>query len=280
MTTTVVTYTTEASGAQDGTFFFGGGWDGAVAVRMELDANLVFPSFGGVIFNLAPTLDSVGRPLDAPIISALELRLTTYPELVADPGAEVLEVWAVPEFVPADYSAVAGLQPFSRDEILVAATTATFTGVATVVSWTLGVYLTAGDAQTATCEENLTTARSYWAGSRWGGRIALSLRANGPSVGSNWGFNTAEAAGQAPQLLVTQSPFHSGHRVGGVGLRARARHCARSGLPAMTSKLVEDGYVRGVHVLPGWYDREDRAGLDIELPSTEGEVDDRNTGAS
>lgn len=113
----------------------------------------------------------------------------------------------------------------------------------------------------------------------WSGRLALSLQNLGTTQAAS--FRSGNLTLNVPSLMTNESLFHTGHDVGGVMKRGRARHCARSGLPANTADLIPDGYLDGgYHVLGDWWEPEDRAGLDYIIPASEGEIDDANTGSS
>ena len=91
---------------------------------------------------------------------------------------------------------------------------------------------------------------------------------------------TVVSTGASATIIDTETQFHTGHAYGGQRSRSRARHCARSGFPGHTADLVADGFLQGgFHVLPEHFEPEDSYNI-VELPDTEGEIDDKNTGAS
>src|SRR5574338_994772 len=97
---TTVSYTT-ASG-QDGTYV-GGGFD-ATQTSVGVFSGAPFPSQIGLVFDYGLSFDAGNRPLDPPILVSFQVQLTTASSVVADPGTEILELYAVPAAAPANYS--------------------------------------------------------------------------------------------------------------------------------------------------------------------------------
>ena len=189
------------------------------------------------------------------------------------------------ELAPANYSTA--LLPGNRGETFVGTrptligggefsrptTTLTFANPVAIIT-TMGL-----ENEAATGRANMYAMMQN---SNWSGRLALSINYLGNGAGRiPMTFRSGELTVGIPTLNTIDTPFHTGHNVGGIGRQGRARHCARSGLPANTADLIPDGYLEGAyHVLPDWWEPEDRSGLDYNLPSTEGEVDDAITGGS
>lgn len=244
---TVVTYTTDASGAQDGSDV--GGWDA------ELDgltlSTAFLPSTIGMLFNIGLSFNSSGVALDPPIVSDAQLRLTTHPSVVVDPGLDTIEVWCVPEAAPAEYGATK--LPFARAELKVSGANYVWNGVGTTLTLTIGTHTSA--AATATCKDNWQTIRALSIGSHlWSGKIALSLK--NLTGGFAFAFNSTESAGQSPELLLTQTPFFAGLIGGPLGKRRFVRD-GRFGMPALNTELVRDGYNPSLYVRAFDQDPED-----------------------
>lgn len=253
MSTSEVTYSTTSPTAQGG-IYVGGGWSDS-GDGISVFSGAPFPSQIGLVFSWDLGFDAAGRPIDPPRLVSQRLRLVTHNSVVADPGTEILELWAVPEAAPGNYSDV--LVPFTRSELLVAAANAQWAGAPTTVEFTLGTYLDAAHANTATCTTNVKTLRTlYWSTSRWSGRIALSIQAT-LSAGT-WTFDSAETpGGTPPALLSTECPFFTGVLGMPTNRRARVRRDAISGLPFMTDEAVESGYRKGLWVRPQSWDPPD-----------------------
>ena len=266
--TSIVPYLTSAAGAQDGSSV-AGGWND---VLDGLTLSLAPPttSFVGLTFDFGLRFSAMGTPLDPPIVSAGQLVLTTHPSVVADPGTSILEVWGVPETNPDLYSLAEA--PFTRSEILVAAANYVWSGVGTQVTFNLGTYLTAGNANTPACAANFELGRMLGTGSNfWNGRVSLSLRSLTP--GLVFTFCSAETAGaNAPQLRVTQTNFFSGLIGGPTGPRQRIVRDQRFAFPALNTEVVQDGVV-GMWVRPDDRDPEDLPATYRPKPG-EGSIDD------
>jgi hypothetical protein len=187
---------------------------------------------------------------------------------VETPGAAVADlgwnIFFVNELEPDDYSNSA--LPGVRDNELQIATVSPgdFVGAA------LHTFQIEASTDYAT---NQAVMRSMMMHAGWNKRLALSF------VSTETGTNVHTMS--RPLITSFEHDFHSGHAYGGQRSRSRARHCARSGLPAHTAELIEDGYTEGWHVLPDWWEPEDiKTRHPIELPDTESDIDDKNTGSS
>lgn len=237
---TVVTRTP----SQDG-HFIAAGWDDA-ADGIILSVAPAIPSTIGLTFNWGLTFSGT-LPLDPPIVSALTLTLTGHPAMAADPGADTVELWAVPTSAPADYSTP--LFPFNRSEVLIGAGAFAWTGVGTTVAVTAGTYLTAGNASTPTCRDNWQTIRAlYLSSSQWNGKLGLSLRNLGAGISLT--FNSLESVGTEPRLASTETSFFTGLVSGESGSRRRYVRDGRFGMPALNTELVRDGDQPGLWVRP------------------------------
>ena len=243
MPTQSVAHTTETANSQNGTYQAGGWIQGTG--ELDLYGGAPFPSWIGLVFSWELSVNSLGTVLDPPVFSpTLTLELTTHPNLVADPGAESVNIYAVPEVAPLNDSSA--LAPMARGELLVGVGTFGWTGVGTVFTTFLG--------NTAATLANLETMRlRYWGSALWSGRMAFTLEAAG--FASAIKFNGASAVGTAPTLTVVETAFHTG-RVG-EPFEGRSRHCPRSGLPLRTDHAIEDGYRRGLWVRQQSWDPRD-----------------------
>ena len=252
---------------QDGSFIFGGWDEGSDGILLSTPPQPT-PSTVGLTYDWSLRF-AAGRPLDPPIISTFTVVLTGHPAMAADPGVDVVEMYAVPQAVPADFSG--GLIPFGRGELLVGAGAFVWAGVGTAVSITIGVYLTVGHAQTPTCVANWDTIRMRSLGSSlWNGKLCLSFKNLG--VGQVLIFNSMESVGGGPVLSAVETSFFAGLIGGPTGPRQRFVRDQRFGFPALNTEVVQDGVV-GMWVRPDDRDPED-------LPATyrpksgEGSVDD------
>ena len=96
-------------------------------------------------------------------------------------------------------------------------------------------------------------------GNGWGGRIALVIRtANTVLAGDPIiQFISSESALPAPQLVLTYIPFHTGYMVDRGDQPGRATHSMRSGVPAPSYELMEDGWADGIWVTESEWDPDD-----------------------
>ena len=225
-----------------------------------------------------------GLPIVPPLVTLSSLVFREFASIGAVP-AGFFAVYYLDELAPANYSTA--LLPGTRGETFVGTrptligggvfsrpiTTLTFANPVAIITF-LGL-----EDEAATGRANMYAMMQN---SNWSGRLALSINYLGNGAGRvPMTFRSGELTADIPTLNTTDTPFHTGHNVGGIGRQGRARHCARSGLPANTADLIPDGYLEGAyHVLPDWWEPEDRSDLDYNLPSTEGEVDDAITGGS
>ena len=259
-----VTYTPTA---QDGHITAGGLWNDTDATLIPGDGTTADAnSWLGLILDFGDTTESErSLRLDPPIRQLSNLILT---ESGATASDCTLYLYFVNEFTPADYSDTA--LPGARGEAIAdnLVSTVTMNGASGTTSATFSF---ANDTPNG-------RLRSLMLNANWNGRLARSVQMFSNSS-AGIAFISTEGVGNSPTLTLEESNFHTGHNKK-FNVRGRARHCARSGLPANTVDLVEDGFTEGIHVLPEWWEPEDRMGLDIVIPDSEGEIDDKNTGSS
>lgn len=267
MATRTSTYSTSASGAQNG-YALGGGWVGDPG---ELIVSSVGSpdTYTGLVFTWGVELDALGRPLGPPVLLAeMTLTLVTTPAFTSDPGETTIELYVVPEAAPDDYGTET---PTLRDELLVAAVVVSLDEVPKSVVFELGTY-EGDDDQSETCATNLETMRTlYWSSSRWSGRAAFTVTI--PSGSFDWHFcSSTTPDGTAPVLTSVEESFHTG--IDGPLDKGRNRLCPRLGTPLYAVDAVEDGYRKGLMVDPRAWDPEDRSQLDFHPPPKEGVIDD------
>ena len=257
--------------------------------------NFLLPGNGGTAggwlglvfdFNAQGRTTEAGRglPIVPPLVTLSSLVFREFASIGAVP-AGFFAVYYLDELAPANYSTA--LLPGTRGETFVG-TRPTLIGGGTFnrPTTTLTFANPVAIITVLDLEDEAATGRTnmyaMMQNSNWSGRLALSINYLGNSAGRvGMAFKSGNAIFNIPTLNTIDTPFHTGHNVGGIGRQGRARHCARSGLPANTADLIPDGYLEGAyHVLPDWWEPEDRSDLDYNLPSTEGEVDDAITGGS
>lgn len=253
--------------SQDGSFI-AAGWDEGADGIILATAPQPAPSVIGLTYTWNLRFDGL-YPLDPPIISDFTLVLTGHPTMAVDPGADIVEVYAVPQETPADFSF--SIPPFSRGGILIGAGTFSWSGVGTTVTISAGVYRTGTDPQTPTCADNWATIRAlYLSSTRWNGKLCLSLQ--NVVAGQALTFNSNESAGGGPVLSSIETNFFAGLAGGPTGPRQRFVRDQRFGMPALNTELVQDGVV-GMWVRPEDADPEDLPATYRPKPG-EGSVDD------
>ena len=264
--------------AQDGAVFTGLG-----GIWIDTSGSLLSDTGQvGIIFDLSTAIDfdlTISQP------NKLIFQVNGSLPSTTDTG---VSIYLLDEAEPADYDDT--LIPGSRDEV----------SADNLVCTAMGDYI-GGDADWdsdtdftfelgSDYDDGVWTANatyqaildSFWARqiriSSWTGRLAFSLIYDDAS-GNRPLFFASENATEArrPRLGALEWAFNTGHDTGGVGRRGRAKSCARSGIPANTADLIEDGYRPGNWVLADWWEPEERFN-ETSPRDTEGEIDDKVTG--
>jgi len=124
--------------------------------------------------------------------------------------------------------------------------------------------------------ENQDKLFGYMNNSNWDGILGVNLYINGTEIGGLTDGATFHGGSNInrPVFSYDEAKFNTGHDVGGVNRHARAIHCTRSGLPAMSDQLVEDGWTEGLYVLGDWWESDDRSQKFVNISDTEGSTDD------
>jgi hypothetical protein len=134
-----------------------------------------------------------------------------------------------------------------------------------------------GWAESSTLKTNLDNITAkYYRAANWNGRMCFTstITSIPPSNIPVYYTQLETTTAYRPTMSAYYADFNTGHDISGVGHRARAIHCGRSGLPAMSDQLVEDSWTEGLYVLADWAEPEDRAEILANIPDSEGTTDD------
>lgn len=202
--------------------------------------------------------DSGGLVLDPPIFATATLRLFNS---VTNPTAVPLKFFQVLDDQPAPFALATDLYPSTTQLLSVLTNSAG----GTPASQSFGP-LAAGSFVDFPFRTDLVMActNKVRTGITWNGYLDLIVTVDETADYSL--FLYANTVGFTPILTVTYVPFHTGHwsdrpEVG------RAVHSMRSGIPALSGDLTEDGYSDGIWVTAQEWDPDDPFEFDEYVPS-------------